>query len=102
MSERINGDSIHTYPADEEFAEHITEGLMCWCVPRFYIPCDECGDLDGLSDLAEQHGVERLHSYPDEMHADVPGCWKCKEGLVELTTAEAELCTQPLVIVHNR
>lgn len=63
--------SQHVYPVA---SEHVTAGLMCWCVPRFYVPCDECTD----------------------------GCWQCVEGLIELTVAEAEQCERQIIIVHNR
>jgi hypothetical protein len=65
--------SVHTIPAERQ-TEHVTEGLMCWCVPRFYLPCDGCDN----------------------------GCWKCDRGLIELTVAEAQTAADPLVIVHNR
>jgi hypothetical protein len=66
------------------------------------LPCSECGDVDGLASLAEEEGTDALHSTVKDMHANVPGCWKCKAGLVELTRSEAELACEPLVIVHNR
>jgi hypothetical protein len=93
-------ESIHSYPVDE--GEHVTDGIGCWCVPRYYLPCDECGDVDGLDAIADNAGDTRLNAFAEDMHAAVPGCWKCVEGLVELTQAEAEACERPLVIVHNR
>ena len=54
--------------------EHITVGFDCWCSPRYLLPCDECDT----------------------------GCWKCTEGFIALSRAEAERASDPLVIVHNR
>lgn len=54
-------------------AEHDTEGLDCWCQPTYHLPCDEC---DG-------------------------GCWKCSDGLIEITRADAEQLDEAIVIVHN-
>jgi hypothetical protein len=54
--------------------EHITVGPDCWCSPRYLLPCDECES----------------------------GCWKCTDGVIVLTRAEAEACDRPIVIVHNR
>lgn len=94
-------DAVHVDPIDDD--EHVIDGLGCWCAPRYLLPCDECGDMDGLTEIAEKHGVGRLHSHPDEINApQVPGCWKCVNGLVELTRDEAQACEDPLVIVHNR
>lgn len=55
--------------------EHLTDGLDCWCSPRYATPCDEC---------------------------DGDGCWKCIDGLITLTRIEVELSDVPLIIVHNR
>lgn len=53
---------------------HILHGLDCWCSPRYMLLCDECED----------------------------GCWKCDEGLIPLTRAQAEASEAALVVVHNR
>lgn len=92
-------DSRHVYPTTDE---HITEGFDCWCSPAYMLPCDECGDTDGLAEIADDVGSDELHSDVEAMRAEVPGCWKCKNGLIELSREEAELAKEPLVIVHNR
>lgn len=69
----MNGDSQHVYPVPDQ-PEHDTNGLDCWCAPTYNLACDECED----------------------------GCWKCTDGLIPLTRAEAEATDQPLIIVHNR
>jgi hypothetical protein len=33
-------DIEHVYPVEER--EHLTEGLTCWCRPKYVTPCDEC------------------------------------------------------------
>jgi hypothetical protein len=53
--------------------EHDTDGIDCWCAPRYQTFCDEC---DG-------------------------GCWKCERGTIHLTHEEAERTDVPIVIVHN-
>lgn len=73
--------SRHVYPAAVA-AEHNTTGLVCWCVPRYFSPCDECTD----------------------------GCWKCSgksqhAGLIELTVDDATeryTAGEGILIVHNR
>lgn len=80
--------SVHTYPTTDE---HVTQGLGCWCVPRYYLPCDECDvELAPVEDA-----TERIYERGE-------GCWKCTDGLIELTQAEAHASEHPLVIVHNR
>jgi hypothetical protein len=85
----VRSDSVHTYPTTDE---HITDGLDCWCSPVYYLPCDEC-------DVAEYRGIAR---------GDLPamplasGCWKCTNGLILLSRAEAEATDQGIIIVHNR
>jgi hypothetical protein len=95
----VNAQSIHTYPTTDD---HITEGLDCWCSPTYMLPCDECGDADGLADLARQRGEDRLHAKHDGMRANVSSCWKCEQGLITLSRTEAGECSEPMVIVHNR
>jgi hypothetical protein len=91
--------SIHAAPLIDE---HAIDGLGCWCVPRYVLPCDECGDDEGLDAIVGDDDPPHAVSFAEDMRAPVPSCWKCTEGLIELTRAEAEACTRPLVIVHNR
>jgi hypothetical protein len=65
--------SRHVLPTSDE---HLTEGLDCWCVPTYFVPCDECENGEG--------------------------CWKCDDGKVWLTHAEALDEPQTIVVVHNR
>jgi hypothetical protein len=52
--------------------EHATDGLDCWCGPRYYQLCS-CDDD--------------------------PGCWQCVDGLIPLTRDVASF-TDPLIIIH--
>lgn len=54
--------------------EHTTDGFDCWCSPAYLLPCNECDT----------------------------GCWKCTNGLIPLSRAEADASERPIVIVHNR
>lgn len=55
--------------------EHDTteSGVHCWCGPTFFVPCDECD----------------------------AGCWKCTDGAIPLTKAEAVASDRAIVVVHN-
>lgn len=64
-------ENVHVYPVA---SEHTTEGLDCWCAPRYLLPCDDCDD----------------------------GCWKCEGGSIALTREQAEASWDAIVIVHNR
>lgn len=55
---------------------HEEHGLDCWCVPTYFVPCDECENGDG--------------------------CWKCDNGKVWLTYDQALAEERTIVIVHNR
>ena len=70
----MNDQSQHVYHTS---AEHDTNGLDCWCSPSYNLPCDECEPPQA-------------------------GCWKCINGLIPLSRAQAETNDQPLIIVHNR
>lgn len=76
---------------DEHMEEHDTDGLDCWCGPSYFLPCDEC-------DVEDWRGAAR--AYLSEMPT-APGCWKCTNGLIPLSRAEAGAAEVPLVIVHN-
>jgi hypothetical protein len=52
--------------------EHATDGLDCWCGPRYYRLCSCDSD---------------------------PACWQCVDGLIAITRVEAGF-TDPLVIIH--
>lgn len=81
-----------------EYREHDTDSLTCWCKPRFYEPCDECGpDLD---DDVEAGGIDVKLNKGDR------SCWKCGggeyPGLIEVSYEHALLEERdPIVIVHN-
>lgn len=51
---------------------HDVDGLDCWCSPTYLIPC-ECED----------------------------GCWKCEDGLEELSREQAERAPETVIVVHN-
>lgn len=68
----MKGD-VHTVPVDTA-SDHNNMSRVCWCCPRYLLPCDECDT----------------------------GCWKCEDGHIVLTGEEAEKMTRPIVIVHNR
>lgn len=53
---------------------HVTTGYDCWCRPEFLLPCDECET----------------------------GCWRCVDGTVPLTRAEADASAHPVIVVHHR
>ena len=94
---RMNKEFMHpTHP------HHSTDGLDCWCRPRYGLPCEECGDMRRLSEAAERQGLDRIHATTAELaHTPMP-CWKCDGGLIYLTRTEAEACGVPLVVVHNQ
>jgi hypothetical protein len=84
-------------------AEHGSDGLGCWCDPRYLIACDECGNADQLKHLARGRGAVRVHAFPEHVRCpEVPGCWKCSHGLVELPRHDAEACDETIIVVHNR
>jgi hypothetical protein len=85
----MSPDRVHTYPSTDE---HITEGLNCWCAPSYFRPCDEC-------DVEEYRGAARgdLPAMPT-----APSCWKCQNGLIPLSYAEADATESGIIIVHNR
>jgi hypothetical protein len=70
--------------------EHDTDGLDCWCGPRYSLPCDECEVEVAPADDASERIYERG-----------AGCWKCEGGTIRLTREQAEHADAPLVIVHN-
>jgi hypothetical protein len=82
-------DRVHVCPVADE---HDTDGLGCWCAPTYNLVCDEC-------DAEDHRGAAQGHLPAQPSH---PGCWKCQNGLIPLTRAEAEATDQPLIIVHNR
>lgn len=83
-------DLRHVYPVTDD-DEHICHGLVCWCVPRYFVPCDEC-----------EVEIAPLGAVTERIYQRGNGCWRCVDGLIELTAAEAEACEHPLIIVHNR
>ena len=90
--------NVMVYPVIEE-SEHNLEGLDCWCVPKYLLPCDECDEMEPLVILP----VRRLHAdTPEQAQVDVAGCWKCVEGMIALTREEAEACERTVIIVHHR
>lgn len=53
--------------------EHNINSVDCWCNPVYLLPCDECED----------------------------GCWKCEDGLTELTYEEAADPDVTVIVVHR-
>jgi hypothetical protein len=76
----------HLYMDDKD---HSTDALTCWCQPKFYRSCDECTDDEPWMMDRQEQGDQRN------------GCWKCEDGLIELTQREANAVDEPLVILHN-
>jgi hypothetical protein len=86
------------YVAADPLDIHVINGYDCWCAPRFYLPCDECGDLDSWERVTED--AKRVHARPKDLGV-TKSCWKCVNQLIELTRDEAEACAEPVLIVHN-
>lgn len=77
---------------------HVIDGYDCWCVPRFYVPCDECGNIESWEQVS--HGTKRVHARPKDLGV-TKSCWKCVNGLIELSQAEAEASEDAVLVVHN-
>jgi len=75
----------------ERIDEHDLLGLDCWCSPRYLLPCDECDVEIAPADDATEQIFERGS-----------GCWKCDDGCIPLSRAEAEATERSIIIVHNR
>lgn len=71
-------------------AEHSTDWLDCWCAPGYYVPCDAC-------DPMEYRGAARVYLLEPPT---APGCWKCANGLMPISRAEAGATEETLVILH--
>lgn len=79
----------------ESYREHNTDSYDCWCSPRFFQPCDECGP-----DIQSPEHCGGLTVIPGSVT-----CWKCGanefDGLIEITRDEADVDEDGLIVVHN-
>lgn len=57
--------------------EHVEERMGCWCQPRYFIPCEDCESVGNTS------------------------CWKCEDGRIEITAADADTREGWVIVVHN-
>jgi hypothetical protein len=71
---------------------HNTDGLECWCGASDHLACDEC-------DVVDYRGAARVYLFDPPTDA---GCWKCTNGLIPLSPAEAAATEETLIVVHNR
>lgn len=77
---------------------HVLDGWDCWCQPRFYYPCDECGNIESWDNAVGD--AERVHARPKDLGV-TESCWKCVRGLIEITRVEAEASEDTVLVVHN-
>jgi hypothetical protein len=67
---------VHVYQTSEK---HSTDGLDCWCSPRYGLSCTQCTTAE-----------------------EADACWKCDGGLLTITRDQAARCPERVIIVHNR
>lgn len=95
----MNPANVHVYK------EHRTDGVGCWCNPRYQMACEECDAADGFSSIADEHGFDRLHANqdgPEDLSRwQLTGCWKCDHGWVDISAEQAQVASVPLIVIRH-